>query len=115
MHVVDELKDFSDLQHLCFTDFLEAVSRVARCKALPSASDIRKAEVESAAEFMKHRKHRQRLVKQHLAIGGAGSTNTGEQLARRLEILLPLITEPIQSMVQQGNSEDLIAGKGART
>ena len=82
MIVVDELKDFLQQQHMCFTDFLEALCRVASTLALPTHHNIVRAGVGSVREFMRSRARRQRLIAQRRASdvlggGGEGGANDG--------------------------------------
>ena len=79
MIVVDELKDFLQQQHMCFTDFLEALCRVASVLALPTHHDIVRAGVGSVREFMRSRARRQRLIAQRRASDVLGGGAKGEQ------------------------------------
>ena len=62
----------------CFTDFLEALCRVASALALPTHHDIVRAGVGSAREFMRSRPRRQRLIAQRRASDVSGGAK-GEQ------------------------------------
>ena len=62
----------------CFTDFLEALCRVASALALPTHHDIVRAGVGSAREFMRSRPRRQRLIAQRRTSDVSGGAK-GEQ------------------------------------
>lgn len=51
MFVIDEIKDYSRYTCLSFTDFLEAIARVADYKALPAASDLEQAGYDNILEW----------------------------------------------------------------
>ncbi|KXZ56071.1 hypothetical protein GPECTOR_2g953 [Gonium pectorale] len=51
MYVIDEIKDYPRYTCLSFTDFLEALGRVADMKALPSASDLDVAGYDTILEW----------------------------------------------------------------
>ncbi|KAG2438847.1 hypothetical protein HXX76_005387 [Chlamydomonas incerta] len=51
MYTIDEIKDYARYTCLSFTDFLEALGRVADMKALPSASDLDLAGYDSVLEW----------------------------------------------------------------
>jgi hypothetical protein len=53
MYVIDEIKDYGRYTCLSFTDFLEALARVADAKALPSASDLALAGCAARAGWLK--------------------------------------------------------------
>ena len=51
MYTIDEIKDYARYTCLSFTDFLEALGRVADMKALPAASDLDLAGYDSVLEW----------------------------------------------------------------
>ncbi|GIL66635.1 hypothetical protein Vafri_20126 [Volvox africanus] len=51
MYVIDEIKDYARYTCLSFTDFLEALGRVADMKALPSSSDLDMAGYDNILEW----------------------------------------------------------------
>jgi hypothetical protein len=69
MYVIDEIKDYARYTCLSFTDFLEALGRVADMKALPSSSDLDMAGYDSILEWA--------LDKDRMEGGGLDNKNGG--------------------------------------
>ncbi len=70
MFVIDEIKDYSRYTCLSFTDFLEAIARVADYKALPAESDLDQAGYDNILEWA--------LDKERAEGGGSNQQQAGQ-------------------------------------
>lgn len=102
MAVVDEIEDAQQQSTMCFTDFLEALCRLAVMKVLPTAGEVKRAGAPSVYEYMRNVKRRRKLVRLQLEAQANGSAVDPRTLAQKLGIFLPIVLPPMEHLARAG-------------
>lgn len=100
MNVADELRDEVRNQSLTFTDFLEALCRVADASSMPTGEDMEAAGASNAYEYFRHLEQEGRLIPRRAS--SDFTVPPSRPLAEKLERLLEIIFAELDPMEEGG-------------